>query len=35
MEDVRNIVLIVAGIIASIKALLDIYDRFTKSDDKD
>ena len=35
MEDVRNIVLIIAGIIGSIKALLDIYDRLTKSNDKD
>lgn len=32
MEDVRNIVLIITGIIASFKALLEIYDRFTDND---
>lgn len=31
MEDIRNVVLIIAGILASIKTGLDIYDRITKT----
>lgn len=33
MEEIRNIVLIIAGILASIKTILDILDR--KRKDKD
>lgn len=35
MEDLRNIVLIIAGLIASIKGSLDIIDWLKKDDDKD
>lgn len=35
MEDLRNIVLIIAGIIASIKGTLDICDWLKKDNDKD
>lgn len=35
MEDLRNIVLIIASIIASIKGSLDIIDWMKKDDDKD
>jgi|GEM_PF-3246051 len=35
MEDLRNVVLIIAGIIASIKGSLDIYDWMTRKEEND
>lgn len=33
MEDVRNIVLIIAGVVTTIKALLEIADRYREDED--
>lgn len=35
MEDLRNVVLIIAGIIASIKGTLDIIDWMKRKDEND
>ena len=35
VEDLRNLVIIIASIIASIKGTLDIIDWFKKDDDND
>lgn len=33
MEDVRNVVLIIAGVLASIKNIVELYDRLKKNKD--
>lgn len=33
MEDLRNLILMIAGIIASIKGSLDIYDWMTRKEE--
>lgn len=35
MDEFRNIVLTIAGILACVKTSLDIYDRLWKKDSKD
>jgi len=35
MEDIRNTVLIIAGILASVKTALELFDRMKKRDNED